>query len=101
VVAREAQVRVQSNVVDAFRRSQEALVGIGGIVTVADRSTGRLEARMPMSFRSWGERVQVDVSGADGDVLVRIRSASRWPTTLIDWGKNADNLNRFLGWFAT
>ncbi len=74
---------------------------IGGIVTVAHRSTGRLEARMPMTFRSMGEWVQVDLSGDDGDVLIRIRSASRWRTTLIDWGKNADNLQRFLGWFAT
>jgi hypothetical protein len=86
---------------DAFWRSQEALMLIGGIVTVADRSGGRLEARMPMTFRSWGEWVQVDVSGADGNVLLRIRSASRWRTTLIDWGKNADNLQRFLGCFAT
>jgi hypothetical protein len=92
---------VQSTVADAFRRSQEALMLIGGIVTVADRATGRLEARMPMTFRSLGERVNVDVSGSDGDVLLRVGSASRWRTTLIDWGKNADNLQRFLGWFAT
>ena len=74
---------------------------IGGVVTEADSSTGKLEARMPITFRSFGERVQVEVSGADGDVLLRVRSASRLRTTLIDWGKNADNLQRFLGWFAT
>lgn len=57
MVARETQVRVHSTVADAFRRSQEALMLIGGIVTVADRSTGRLEARMPMTIRSMGEWV--------------------------------------------
>jgi len=92
---------VHSTVADAFKRCQEALIAIGGIVTVADRSTGRLEARMPMTIRSWGEWVQVDVSGPDGHVLIQIRSASRWRTTLFDWGKNADNLQRFLGWLAT
>jgi len=32
----------------------------------------------------------------DGDVLVQIKSRSSLPTTLIDWGKNADNVRRFL-----
>jgi hypothetical protein len=44
-----------------------------------------------------GRETWVDVRGVDGDVLVQIKSRSWLPTTLIDWGKNADNVRRFLG----
>jgi hypothetical protein len=37
------------------------------------------------------------VLGVDGDALVQVKSRSAMPLTLADWGKNADNVRRFLG----
>jgi len=72
-------------------------MAIGAGIRMRDQAAGRLQAVFPISWRSWGEKVAVDVLGVDGDVLVQIKSRSSLPTTLIDWGKNADNVRRFLG----
>ena len=71
-------------------------MAIGAGIRTRDQATGRLEAVFPISWRSWGEKVGVDVLGVDGDVLVQIKSRSSLPTTLIEWGKNADNVRGFL-----
>jgi len=49
-------------------------------------------------MKSWGEHVQVAVVGVDGDVTVHVISSSALSTTLVDWGKNADNVKRFSDW---
>jgi hypothetical protein len=100
MVSREGRVRLQVKLADAFRLSEEALIVIGGRIAVRDQAAGRLEATLPFTFKSFGENVHVAVSGVDGDVQVEVKSASRLPTTLIDWGKNADNLKRFSDWLT-
>ena len=75
-------------------------MAIGAGIRKRDQPAGRLEAIFPISWRSWGETVGVDVLGVDGDALVQIKSRSRLPTTLIDWGKNGENVRRFLSALA-
>ena len=75
-------------------------MAIGAGIRKRDQPAGRLHAIFPISWRSWGETVGVDVLGVDGDALVQIKSRSRLPTTLIDWGKNAQNVRRFLSALA-
>ncbi len=98
VVSRTGRFNLQVKLAEAFRLSEEALIVIGGRISVRDQAAGRLEATIPFSFKSAGEKVQVELLGADGDVLVLVTSASRMPTTLVDWGKNADNISRFTDW---
>ena len=93
---RESQIHLDDTLSGAFRRSEQALLTIGAGVTVRDSAAGRLEAVVPVSWRSWGEKIGVDVLGVDGDALVQVKSTSAFPWTLVDWGKNADNLRRFL-----
>lgn len=100
MVSRTGRFHLQLKLADAFRLSEEALIVIGGRISVRDQAAGRLEATIPISFKSWGEKVQVEVLGVDGDVLVQVESASRLRTTLIDWGKNADNIARFTDWLT-
>ena len=71
-------------------------MAIGAGIRKRDQAAGRLDAIFPISWRSWGESVGVNVLGVDGDALVHIKSRSALPTTLIDWGKNGDNVRRFL-----
>lgn len=84
VVSRTGRVHLQIKLEDAFRLSEEALIVIGGHISVRDEAARRLEATVPFSFKSFGERVQVELLGVDGDVLVLVKSASRMPTTLAD-----------------
>lgn len=81
----------------AFRRSEQALMAIGAGIRKRDQAAGRLEAAFGINWRSWGENIEVDVLGVDGDALVQVKSRSAMPLTLEDWGKNADNVRRFLG----
>jgi hypothetical protein len=97
VVSREGQINLDDTLSGALRRSEEALMAIGAGIRKRDPAAGRLEAIFPMSWRSWGEKVGVDLLGVDGDTLVQIKSRSALPTTLVDWGKNAENVRRFLG----
>jgi hypothetical protein len=100
VVSRAGRVHLQVRLSDGFRLSEEALIVIGGRISVRDQAGRRLEATIPLSLKSLGEKVDVEVLGIDGDVLVHVKSASRMPMTLIDWGKNADNILRFTNWLA-
>ena len=43
--------------------------------------------RVPMSVRSWGERLSIAVE----EKSIRIRSESRFPWMFLDFGKHADN----------
>ncbi len=72
-------------------------MAIGAGIRTRDEKAGRLEAIFPLSWRSWGENVGVEVLGVDGDALVQVKSRSSLPTTLIDSGKNAETVRRFLG----
>ena len=100
MVSREARVHLQIKLAEAFRLSEEALIVIGGSVSIRDPAGGRLEGIVPFTFKSWGESIQVEVLGVDGDLDVHVKSASRMSTTLIDWGKNADNVKRFGDWLT-
>jgi hypothetical protein len=71
-------------------------MAIGAGVTTRDQEAGRLQAIVPLGWTSWGEKVQVDVVGVDGDVVVQAKSATTFRLTLVDWGKNATNVRRFL-----
>ncbi|MBI1375498.1 MAG: hypothetical protein GC159_22525 [Phycisphaera sp.] len=53
----------------------------------------RVEARVPLSFWSFGEIVKATISEA-GSVQVESRCA--WPLQVIDWGKNKRNCNDLL-----
>lgn len=98
MAGRTVELDLQSTRADAFRRAEEALIVAGGIVSLRDLAAGRIAATVPMSFKSFGETVKVDISGADGDVRVCIKSTSRLRTTLFDWGKNSENVERVASW---
>jgi hypothetical protein len=96
MVTKKGQIHLQLPLAEAYRRSAQALNVIGGIVKSEDQSLGRIVGTVPISWKSWGERVVVEVSGVDNDVLVRVTSKTRLPTQLVDLGKNAQNVKRFL-----
>lgn len=48
-----------------------------------------------ISWESWGEKITVRVfDNQDGNTRLIIHSKSALPTTLIDWGKNRQNVQR-------
>ncbi|MDC7703016.1 hypothetical protein [Vogesella indigofera] len=55
------------------------------------------EVRTAWSVKSWGERLSVDLAEACGEATrVHLCSQPRLRLTLIDWGKNRDNVDNLL-----
>lgn len=82
----------------AFHHAERVLSSLHANIRGADVHAGLIEATFPLSMRSWGETFTVRVSGDDdGPVLLEVRSRMR---TLMfgfmDFGKNADNVRRFV-----
>jgi len=98
MVLKDGQVELPMSLVDAYQKSAQALRVIGASITKEDRSAGRIEAKRGMSFRSWGEKLVVGISGGDNAATISITSSSSWPLTLADWGQNNSNVDRFLDW---
>jgi hypothetical protein len=91
----KASLRVHLSPADACTRAEQAVRAIGGRIELSDRERSRLEAHIPWSLWSRGERLQVELSPVDGDVVVQVKSQSTIPI-FIDWGRNAENVNRVL-----
>ena len=56
---------------------------------LANRGHGMLEYKVPLTMRSWGERVRVTIEEGS----IRIESWCSFPTQVIDWGKNRQNVH--------
>ena len=54
---------------------------------------GVFHLRRGMGLLSYGERVEIT---AEPDGTVHVHSKCVWPLQLIDWGKNATNVDAFL-----
>lgn len=77
---------------EAFEAARAAVLKAGcRDISESGRS---LQARMPWSWRSFGERltVEVGVEPKSGSALV-VRSCPRVRTTLVDYGKNQANVD--------
>lgn len=81
---------------DAAQRAAEAAVAQAFFAPPSVHRQGSvtvLEVRTPMSWRSFGERVRIELAPARGDgVLVRVGSRPTIRTTLVDYGKNRMNV---------
>ena len=71
----------------------EAVRQSGFKITESDLAAGRISARARVTARSWGENIQVRIDAED---RVDITSESRFPLTLVDWGKNRWNVERIF-----
>ena len=62
-----------------------------------DHSGGRIIAETGLNWRTWGDTISFEISAA-GEKSSRIRVSSRpaASTTIVDFGKNLQNVNRIL-----
>ena len=61
---------------------------------IDDPAAGVLAGRTTISILSWGENITATVMTAEGRCEVTLTSAPRLSTTLVDSGRNKDNLDR-------
>ncbi|MCB9684989.1 MAG: hypothetical protein H6738_07800 [Alphaproteobacteria bacterium] len=63
-----------------------------GVAAVLEEGPDRLTVRTRVGMRSWGEIVSVEVQAAGSETLVEIASRPRLWTTMVDGGRNNDNV---------
>ena len=72
---------------------RQALISIGACVIEPTTDPRVIVASMPMSWKSWGESLQICLAESpDGETRVQVASQPRMPFTLGDWGKNLSNV---------
>jgi hypothetical protein len=80
--------------------SQADSIGLGVDTTLAslgwdhDQTVpGSFKGHIGMSIWSWGENFTITITP---DGAVRMKSVCRFPFTIVSWGKNKRNVNRFF-----
>lgn len=69
----------------------------GSRIVREDREAGRVEAKTPLSWRSWGEKLACDVRGeSDGGSTIRVSSRPVLNLTIADYGKNLTNVENIV-----
>ncbi len=83
------------------RPSEQVLAAVKAVLTDAealtivslDEAAGEIAADVDRSWKSFGERIYVSVeSGTAGQTRLMLQSKSSFRPTLVDWGKNRENL---------
>lgn len=60
---------------------------------IEEEAGDRIIASTSVNFRSWGERISLDFLP---DNSISVTSKCALPTQCIDWGKNKDNIVKFM-----
>jgi hypothetical protein len=66
-----------------------------------DEETHTITVKVPISFKSWGERVTLQLRPAGPDATtVEVTSTASFPLTMADYGKNAQNVQQIVDWLS-
>ncbi len=69
-----------------------------GRIRREDRPLGRIEAKGGMTWKSWGEVISFDLRRVDANrTRVEVSSKPVLRTTLVDLGKNLENVEKVVG----
>lgn len=67
-----------------------------------DRSQGKIDAKAGMTWKTWGDVISFDVRKINNDrIHVEISSRPAVRTTLIDYGKNLENVETLVEYMNT
>lgn len=86
-VMRKKELCLATSRADAVELVISAVKAVGGGITETDPDAGQIWAKFGMTFRSWGQYLQVDFW--DTDLGEQQLVLSSWPTydlTVVDWG---------------
>ncbi len=95
-VRQNRAITVQATYSDAFARSQDVLAGMRAKIEHVDVTHGVITARGRPSLWSFGENIRVHLQGVDErQTCIEIESRPRIAYTLMDHGKNFENVEKF------
>jgi len=102
-VTRTQTVEVPLPLADAYERCLSAADPIPrASLKDANEDERRITLKVPLSLKSWGERVVLRLHEAGPSATaVEVTSKASFPLTLADYGKNAQNVQQVVDWLAT
>ena len=72
----------------------DALKNMGA--EILEQNPFSISAKTGISLRSFGEIIQVDIKSLEIGCQINIDSRCSMPSTLVDWGKNQNNIDEFF-----
>jgi hypothetical protein len=78
----------------ALERCRAALDQLRVRTVRTDPASAMVRGRVPMTWATWGERIECRVHPAEQGSRVEIRSRPVLRTTLVDFGRNRENVER-------
>jgi len=90
------RIEIQLNYDRTFELIFKTLSALAWSITEVNKRDGIIKADVSMSLKSWGERIHITCSSLSPNLsVIEVSSRSRWASTLVDWGKNKENVKRF------
>lgn len=90
------RIEIQLNYDRTFELIFKTLSALAWSITEINKRDGIIKADVSMSLKSWGERIHITCSSLSPNLsVIEVSSRSRWASTLVDWGKNKENVERF------
>ena len=84
-IVKNIDVETWEETIDTIAQRLEQTMGW----RLANRGHGILEYKVPLTMRSWGERVRITIEEGS----IRIESWCSFPAQAVDWGKNRQNVD--------
>ncbi len=96
----EETVTLPLPMAEAYERCKQATEALPkSKLKEADDAAHRVELKTKMSFKSWGEKVELSLSPeGEGATRVHVLSKASVGTTMADYGKNQANVNDVVSW---
>jgi hypothetical protein len=96
-VRRERQIKIEGDYQGVFDRCENALLAIGAGIVSSDRDIGLIYALTSETWKSFGERIEVIIQKPDhGECNVTLVSDCMMTPTILDYGKNSQNLDALI-----
>jgi hypothetical protein len=95
--SKEATLNVQGNCEQVLDACIAVSKKLKIRLTAIDAKDGMIEGRTRRNWRTWGETIIIRITQTDqNECAVHIKSRCRQLGVIVDWGKNAANINRFF-----
>lgn len=95
-VVQESTVDLKLSMEEAFQYCKVATSTIKGTkVTFEDLNLGIIRAKTPLNISTWGDVIEFELHKVTEETTkVRVKSKPVLTTTIIDYGKNLENINK-------
>lgn len=92
-VVQKRTITIAASKVETMRRVTEAIKALKATCIASKSSSDVMEATVPWSWKSFGEKLSVSIKHSSGaETVVEIISCPKSGVTLVDYGKNFDNV---------